>query len=628
MIRLPPGLLALLGVTVGLAGPVRCESPSRDENAARVASVATAADDSAMEQRLADAARYLSSDELEGRGLGTRGIELAAEFIAEQFKQIGLKTDACQGTPFQPFQVATGAEPGPDNKLTLVGPKTAATGKAARTLKLGRDFTPLAVSASLPFDLPLVFAGYGITDRAAGYDDYANLDASGKAVIILRHEPYQADKDKSRAAKTVCGTNLRRKISNAYEHGAAAVIFCTDNAGLHTGQSPEEPLLKFVTAGLRCAHLDLPVVHCRRAVVQAAIQAVYGQDLAAVESQIARGPTPLGRELTGWRIAGRASVRTRLSEAKNVVAVLPGAGPNAQETIVVGAHYDHFGCVETVVDGRKQRDIYSGADDNASGVSAMIEIARYLAHRGRPPARQVVFVSFCAEEAGLLGSSHYVCHPVAPLSQTVAMINLDMVGRLRDNKLYVRGSFTASGWAQLLADLDQRHGLTLDLWQGRFGSSDQLSFFAKEVPILHFFTGRHEDYHEPTDKFEKLNIPGMRRVTRMAEDVVAALADAPSRPAYVAAVPPEEREPYFGAFGDFTRPEPGYALGPVAKGGPAQRAGLRDGDLIVQFDGGRIASVDDFNEALAHHVDGERVRVVAKRGSKSRTFDVTLGAAK
>ena len=277
------------------------------------------------------------------------------------------------------------------------------------------------------------------------------------------------------------------------------------------------------------------------------------------------------------------------------------------------------------VNGKPVRAIYSGADDNASGVSAMLEIARYLAGRPKRPARQVVFVAFSAEEAGLLGSQHYVNYPVVPLNRTVSMVNFDMVGRLRNHKLYIRGTFTGSGWAGLVNKLDSHYGLTLDLWTDHFGCSDQLSFYAKDIPVLAFFTGRHEDYHQPSDKFPKINVPGMRQVTQLGRDVVAMLADAPDRPQLVTAVPAEAHEAYFGAFGDFTRPQPGYVLGPVAKGGPADKAGLRDGDLIIRFGDSRISNEDDFNEVLTHYVGGERIRIVVRRGTQLRTLDVVLG---
>jgi hypothetical protein len=583
------------------------------------------ADDAAVEQRLADADRYLSSDALEGRGLTTRGLELAAEFIARQFHEAGLKTDVCGGTPYQKFPVTVDARLGSENRLLLTGPgQTAGHPQPPRALVPGRDYTPLAAGDSCRFDLPLAFVGYGVTDPAEGYDDYAGLNVAGKAVIVLRQHPRQVGKDGKDHGCAACGhALLRRKIANAFQHGASAVIFVTDRLQLDE-QAGDDKLVSLTKGGCLSAHRDLPIFHCRREAVEPAIRAALGTDLAGLERQIGRGPAPRSSDLSGWRISGQTEIRRQQTTAKNVIGVLPGANPAGSETVVVGAHYDHFGFVDLQSHGVKHREFYSGADDNASGVASLLEIARTLAHRGHPLPRQVVFVSFCAEEEGLLGSSYYVSHPVVPLSRTVVMVNLDMVGRLRSNTLYIRGIGTSVGWGTVIQRLNSRQGLSLVL-QDAFGSSDQLSFYAKDVPILAFFTGRHEDYHETSDKFAKLNIPGMRRIARLARDVVESLADAPVRPQEVAMAPQEESEPYFGAYGDFTRSDPGYAIGPVEKGSPADRAGLQDGDLLVQLGANRIVSDDDFDEALSHYVGGEHVKLLVMRGSQSRTCEITLG---
>jgi hypothetical protein len=578
-----------------------------------------------VEKRLADADHYLSSDALEGRGLTTRGIELAAEFIARQFHEAGLKTDVCGGTPFQKFPVTVDARLGSENRLLLSGPRQVGDRpEPPLALTPGRDYTPLAAGDSCRFDLPLAFVGYGVTDPAEGYDDYAGVNAAGKAVIVLRQHPRQVGKDGKDHGCGACGhALLRRKIANAFEHGASAVIFVTDRVELEA-QAGDDKLVSLTKGGCRNTHRDLPVFHCRREAIEPAIQAALGTGLDGLQRQIDRGPAPRSGDLAGWRISGQTEIHRQQTVAKNVIGVLPGVNPAASETVVVGAHYDHFGFVDRQSRGVKHREFYSGADDNASGVASLLEIARTLAHRGHPLPRQVVFVSFCAEEEGLLGSSFYVSHPVVPLNRTVVMVNLDMVGRLRGNTLYVRGLGTSVGWGNIIQRLNSRQGLSLVL-QDAFGSSDQLSFYAKDVPILAFFTGRHEDYHETTDKFSKLNIPGMRRVARLASDVVESLADAPVRPQEVAMAPPDDTEPYFGAYGDFTRSDPGYAIGPVAKGSPADRAGLRDGDLVVQLGANRIASDEDFDEALSHYVGGEHLKLVVIRGSQSRTCDITLG---
>jgi hypothetical protein len=561
---------------------------------------------------------------LEGRGLKTRGIELAAEFIARQFHEAGLKTDACGGTPFQKFPVTVDARLGSENRLLLSGPGKTGDRPEPSALSLGHDYTPLASGDSCHFDLPLAFVGYGVTDPVEGYDDYAGVKAAGKAVIVLREHPRQIGKDGKAHGCGACGHALiRRKIANAFEHGASAVVFLTDRVQLEA-QSGDDKLPPLTKGGCRSTHRDLPVFHCRRDAIEPAILAALGTSLDDLEREINRGPAPHSGDLAGWRISGQTEIHRQQTMAKNVIGVLPGANPAGSETVVVGAHYDHFGFVDVQSHGVKHREFFSGADDNASGVSSLLEIARTLAHCGHPLPRQVVFLSFCAEEEGLLGSRYYVSHPVVPLSRTVVMVNLDMVGRLRSDTLYVRGIGTSVGWGNIIQRLNSRQGLSLVL-QDAFGSSDQLSFYAKDVPILAFFTGRHEDYHETSDKFSKLNIPGMRRIAGLASDVVESLADAPVRPQEVAMAPPDDSEAYFGAYGDFTRSDPGYALGPVQKGSPADRAGLKNGDLVVQFGANRIASDEDFDEALSHYLGGEHLKLVVMRGNQSRTCDITLG---
>jgi hypothetical protein len=276
----------------------------------------------------------------------------------------------------------------------------------------------------------------------------------------------------------------------------------------------------------------------------------------------------------------------------------------------------------------EETTIYNGADDNASGVAAVIEIARTLAKRPEKLRRRVVFIAFTAEERGLLGSGYYVSNPLVPLEKTVAMVNLDMVGRLRDDKLTVFGSGTAASFDGMLDRINQRYDLKLDKNPRGFGGSDHLAFKSKKIPVMHIFTGTHGDLHRPSDDLETLNMPGMRRVTGFAGEVVVALASAENRPEYVS-VPPRRRRaggprPYLGTVPDLAAEGPGYALASVVEGGPAQRAGLAAGDVIVQFGDSKIGSLEDITGALRKQKAGDRVRVVVRRGEESLSFEVTL----
>jgi hypothetical protein len=588
----------------------------------------------AIEQRLAATDRYLSSDQCEGRGLGTKGIDLAADYIAEQLRQLnrfGVKTDLWHGGPFQKFQVAVDAELGPNNHLAVVGPPKGKDGKPRKIeLVLGKDYTPWAISGNGKFDLPLLLAGYGITARKANYDDFAGVDVAGKAAVMLRHLPRDEVDDKESAPiKETAYSAFHHKAANAYEHDAAAAIFCLDQAEVRRHRSKDDTLLSFHVAGTTFTHPDLPVINCRRAVIDGILRDLGEPALGDIEDQIDRTLKPASRDLKGWRIQGETDVRHVHFDVKNIAAILPGDGPLADEAIVLGAHYDHLGYGSYSTLPSKGAEIYHGADDNASGVAVVLEVARALAQRPKKLRRSVVFVLFTGEEWGLWGSSHYVNDPIVPIAKTAAMVNLDMVGRLRDDALTVNSVGTGSGFSGLLDQLNRPYQFHLTKADWASGRSDQASFYAKRVPNIHFITGKHPEYHRPTDVFALINVAGMRRIAAYVYDVTVALADAPRRPDFVA-VPMQRRAgaipPYLGCVPDFTREEPGYPIAAVIAGSPADRCGLRGGDVIVKFGKQHIGICDDFDDALQQYFPGDRVKVRVRRKTSTMTFEATLAA--
>jgi len=644
---------------------------------------ATAEDTSAVESRLRDTATYLASDELEGRGVGTEGLNKAADYLAEQFKALGLKVDLCEGGAFQNFKMSTGSKLGEPNTLAITAP----SGDNPRTdLKLGDDFTPLALGGSGEFDLPLVFVGYGITAPDANYDDFAGIDVKDKAVVILRREPQQDNPHSAfNGTRHSEHAPFAKKVSNAYEHGAAAVIFLTDeydiskrvaqrrklwlasiekladaydqmskiddaspadvvaerkkidellaevseqNAKL---QQELDPILKFDSAGPGDTGRTMPVVHCRRSVLEPAVQAVYGKSIGEIEQEIDKGPTPQSRELAGWKLSGDIHVERQEVDVKNVLAVLPGEGPHADEIIIIGAHYDHLGHGGEGSFVPDVNEIHNGADDNASGTTALVEVARQLAAHGGKLPRTIAFIAFTGEERGLIGSAHYVAHPILPLDKTVAMLNMDMVGRLKDEKLIIQGAATAPELDKLVDELGTKYGFEITKQAGGTGPSDHTSFYLKKIPVLHFFTGTHRDYHRPSDDADKLNLDGMRRVVSMLTEMTVALAEAPERPTYqaTAAAAPmggggDGDRPYFGSIPDFSSEKEGYALGGVTAGGPAEKAGLKEGDVIIQVGDSKVGNLEDFDSALRKHKAGDKVPVKVLRGEEEVTVTVTL----
>jgi len=286
----------------------------------------------------------------------------------------------------------------------------------------------------------------------------------------------------------------------------------------------------------------MPVVFARRSAVNSIVNTALGEDLASLEAKIDKGPTPHSRELTGWSALCQTNVIRRSQDVKNVAAVLEGRGALADQTIVVGAHYDHLGRGRSGSGSPSTNEIRNGADDNASGTAGVLEIARAMASRTDVAARRrIVFVAFAAEERGLLGSREYVQRPPFPLDRTVAMVNLDMIGRLTNNKLTVYGTGTSKEFETLIDELNQKYAFDLKKESPGRGASDHASFYEKKIPVLHFFTGVHGDLHLPSDDFDKINLDGMTRITQMVIDVVERLACSEQPPQYLATQSPAPR---------------------------------------------------------------------------------------
>jgi hypothetical protein len=654
-----------------------------------------AAAEAAVERRLDEAIRYLASDELEGRGLATKGINDAADYLAEQFRAIGLNADLYNGTPFQVFETTISSKLGPaENNHARLVPQ----GNGEKIdWKLGKDFQPLGVGGSAEFDLPLVFAGYGISVKAGkgegedfSYDDYDGVDVKGKAVIILRHEPQQLNPhspfDGTRDSRHA---PIARKISNAYQHGAEAVLLVTDDVEIRkkveeavkayqkaldavakaneefkavekpsgedidahrkkidalltraktAGEKIEaerDPLFAFDRGGDATESRRFPVLHVRREAIDGAVKAALGASLGELEQRIDKDLKPQSRELVGWRLAGRTDVERVEVPIKNVIAVLEGEGPRSNETIVVGAHYDHLGRGESGSAAPGSKEIHNGADDNASGTVAMLEVARRLAAREKKLPRRVVFIAFTGEERGLLGSAKYVHDPLFPIENTVAMLNMDMVGRMKNDELVVYGTGTASEFDGLVDTLNAEHGFKIKREAGGFGPSDHSSFYAMKIPVLHFFTGLHNDYHRPSDDSDEVNLSGIRRVSEMVTQAAVKIAETEPRPTYVSVAregfrrgdQPMGDRPYFGSIpnlggGD----EDGYAIQGVSGGGPAEKAGLKGGDVIVRFGDSKIGNLADFDSALRKYKGGDTVPVVVRRDGQDVKLEVTLEA--
>jgi hypothetical protein len=316
---------------------------------------------------------------------------------------------------------------------------------------------------------------------------------------------------------------------------------------------------------------------------------------------------------------------------QNVVGVLPGRGRLAGQAVVVGAHYDHLGYGGFgSLDPDSTGVVHNGADDNASGTVALIETARLLAQRTATDVRTVVFVAFTAEELGLIGSSHYVKHPVVPGDSTLAMINFDMVGRLRDGKVLAMGTGSALEFPALLEDVNGLHGLTVNLVGDPWGRSDHISFYGDSIPVVHLFTDNHEDYHRTTDDWPKINVEGIGRIVDFAADLAWTLALREAPLTYVDVGPPPRVAgggygAYLGTIPDMSESPGGVRLTGVRTGSPAEAAGLRKGDILIQLGDHAVGNLYDMTNALRAHKPGDGVAIVVLRdGERFETF-ATLG---
>jgi hypothetical protein len=420
-------------------------------------------------------------------------------------------------------------------------------------------------------------------------------------------------------------------VANASEHEAGGVVFCNDI------DKDGDALMAFTRAGDGTDRRTQPILHLRRGLLDDVVRRSVGRDLKEIQQGIDEALAPASVVLEGWRIRGETAIERQETQARNVVAILRGRGAEAAEgraaipaaeTVVLGAHYDHlgFGGADSAAPG--VRAVHHGADDNASGTALMLEVARRLAAAG-PLPRTVVFVAFSGEERGLLGSAHYTANAPLPLADTVAMVNLDMVGRLNADKLIVQGADTGKGLDPLIDRLGAAGGFTIAKESGGFGPSDHASFYARKIPVLHLFTGSHPDYHRPSDTAEKINYEGMERLATLVTDLVRELASAAERPAYVQVaskmVARGGDRPFFGSIPEFGSAGKGYAISGVAKDSPAEKGGLRGGDLIVRLGESAITGLDDFDSALRKHKAGDTVPVVVVRGGAEVRLEVVLG---
>ncbi len=567
---------------------------------------------------------YLASDALEGRGVETAGNQKAADYVRKALEDAGLQGAMPDGSYFQPFTVTLGEELKPEEThLTLKG-------SADRSLKLGEDFQPLYVGGAGDVDAPLVFAGYGISAPGLKYDDYADADVKGKVLLMLRKEPQQDNPHSAfDGTETTAHAYIRTKIQAAVEHGAAGVLIVND-AGTVKEEEGTDKLVKPGAFGDGAS--KIPFGQVTRAQVEALLKMSplksgdkTFDSLAAIESHIDETVTPMTQPMAGITADLQFAFNTREVGVVNVIAKIPGEKDD--EFVVVGAHLDHIGYGGAGSRKPGVHEIHNGADDNASGTSAMIELARRLAS-GPKPSRTVIFIGFNGEERGLLGSNYYVEHPVYPLEKTIAMLNFDMVGRLGDNPLTVNGVGSSTEFSELVTKASEDRPFEVKVEDSVMSASDHYSFFLKRVPSIHFFTGLTEQYHTPADDIETVNMAGIVNTVDFAEaflnavlldedgfEYVEAQTQSPGRGGDMA---------YLGVVPDYSGGNNGLKINGTGKDSPAEKGGLQAGDVMIKFGDLAIGDIQGLADGLRKYKPGDKVIVIVKRGEKEVKLEVEL----
>ena len=556
---------------------------------------------------------FLASDSLKGRKPGTDGGRIAAEYVAKEISNIGLSP--IENNSFQYFDVVTSISAGENNTFRFKDFNG----------EVEMDFTPLSFSENGDVTAPVIFAGYGFDVKTDSilWNDYSGLDVTGKWVMVLRGDP--EDNPHGMFSEH---SSLRKKTLVARDHGAAGILFLSGPEFEETDELI--PLVYDQSQSGSAIH----AIHIKRSVADRIIKE-SGYTISQLEQRLISDRKPVSfivqEEITASTDLVKQTVTTQ-----NVAGILYGSDPRLkEEIIVIGAHYDHLG-FGGAHSGSRRPDtlvIHNGADDNASGVAAILEIIEKLKAEQTKLKRSILFLSFGAEEMGLLGSKYFVNNPLVDLEKIKLMFNLDMVGRLDSTTktITVGGTGTAVGLSDLVQRFAEGEDLNVKLSSEGYGPSDHTSFYVENIPVLFFFTGVHEDYHTPEDDVEKINLSGEKLVAEFVHDLIIEVANVPESLVYQEAGPKEQpsgRRRFkvtLGIMPDYaSEGGEGLRVDGVLNNKPAKRSGMEKGDVIVAMDGKPVKNIYDYMYRLEECKPGQRVNVDVLRNGKKITLVVEL----
>ena len=578
-------------------------------------------------KRVTEYIKYLASDELGGRKPGTEGIEKAAKFIEDEYKKYGLKP-LKDGTYRQNLEVRLpgGRELNLEKTaLILNGPES-----AKLELDLNKEFVPM-VSGRGTFNLDdakLAFVGYGISAPKLNYDEYRGVDVEDKIVVLIRREPQQKNPDSVFDGDEISEHSyIATKVAAARAAGAAGIIMVNDSVTAPTDEDDKlEENSRF--------NARLPFVQIRRATFnkilgEAPLWKPNGkkfESLSEIEKHIDESLSPVSQSMNGWKCMLSSATRQKVTETANIVGIIEGEGPLADETIVIGGHYDHLGRGGQGSRRPGNTDIHNGADDNATGTAAVMELARRFAKRDKKPARRMVFICFTAEEMGLLGAQHYVKEPLFDLEKTTVMVNFDMIGWLREDKLTVYNATSAKEFEEILDEANEGMGdAKLNIIKGAgFAGSDHLPFFQKQIPVMFLHTGLTSTYHTPEDDFETIDCAGALKVIDYSEKLLDELDGAEGKLTFQGSGRTRRRPTRvrLGVLLDDDN-EKGVEITNVVEDSLAEKAGLEVGDVILSV-GGEATQLRRELVGQLRANDGKKVTIKFLRGEDEKEVEVEL----
>lgn len=558
--------------------------------------------------------KYLASDELGGRFPGTRGDSLAEQYAIRQFQSIGLVPIGDEGYR-EKFDFISEIKVGAGNSFSTF------IDDEEQQYRLSHDYYPMGFSSSTSVSGELFFVGYGINAPDQKYNDFSGVDLKGKIAVVMRYSPGQSQPHDNPFSKYELP---RMKCSAIKDAGAKGVIFIT---GPVSGD--DEVLTRLRSSNVN-ENIGIPVIDVKREIIEKIFE-INGKSLRNVEKLIDSIKIPNSFALKNAKVKFNVSLDPVRSYTANIIGYLEGNDPLLKnEVIVIGAHMDHLG------DGMKYGSldpsgkpaIHHGADDNASGDAGVFELSHKLTTVKDNLKRSYIFMLFSAEEAGLIGSAYFTKSELYKRYNIVAMINMDMIGRLSDNKLNVEGAGTSSIWKHMIDSLNNlKENLTLIFKDEGFGPSDQSSFYAKNLPVLQFFTGLHSDYHRPSDEYDKINSEGEVKVLSLVYDVIITLDQNSMKPDFIKTKEEKEKtmttfRVTLGIVPDYSTQVEGMAVMGVKDGGPGDKAGMKAGDVIIKFGTHEIKNIYDYTYALGDFKPGDETEIVVKRGSEELTLKV------